>query len=75
MQAVASGKPDSLRDVLASVTPGGGKSLLPVITSARLTTEGTVECVVGVVGTVSRDRQRLRTEVDSLSIFGADRPS
>ena len=29
--AIASGEADGVRDILAAVTPGGGKSLLPVI--------------------------------------------
>ena len=34
--AIASGEAGDLRDVLAAVTPGGGKSVLPLIAAARL---------------------------------------
>ncbi len=38
-----------VRDVLAAVTPGGGKSLLPVIAASRLINAGIVDRVVWVV--------------------------
>ena len=48
-----------LRDILAAVTPGGGKSLLPVIAAARLVEAGLVERVCWVV---PRDSLRLQAE-------------
>ena len=39
IEAIASGRTDA-RDILAAVTPGGGKSLLPVIAAARLVASG-----------------------------------
>ena len=59
MQAIARGELDGVRDVLAAVTPGGGKSLLPVIAAAILIAAGTVERVVWVV---PRDSLRLQAE-------------
>ncbi len=47
------------RDILAAVTPGGGKSLLPVIAAARLVAAGIVERVCWVV---PRDSLRLQAE-------------
>ena len=44
VEAIASGQAD-VRDVLAAVTPGGGKSLLPVIAAARMIAAGIVERV------------------------------
>src|SRR3954465_9010550 len=38
-----------VRDILAAVTPGGGKSLLPVIAAARLVASGLIERVCWVV--------------------------
>ena len=49
----------SLRDVLAAVTPGGGKSLLPVLAAHALIGAGVVERVVWVV---PRDSLRLQAE-------------
>ena len=48
-----------MRDILAAVTPGGGKSLLPVIAAARLVAAGLVERVCWVV---PRDSLRLQAE-------------
>ena len=48
-----------VRDILAAVTPGGGKSLLPVIAAARLVAAGLVERVCWVV---PRDSLRLQAE-------------
>ena len=48
-----------MRDILAAVTPGGGKSLLPVIAAARLIAAGVVERVCWVV---PRDSLRLQAE-------------
>ena len=48
-----------MRDILAAVTPGGGKSLLPVIAAARLIRADVVERVCWVV---PRDSLRLQAE-------------
>ena len=48
-----------LRDILAAVTPGGGKSLLPVIAAARLIEAGVAERVCWIV---PRDSLRLQAE-------------
>ena len=56
-QAVAMGA--DLRDILAAVTPGGGKSLLPVLAAHALIGAGIVEQVVWVV---PRDSLRLQAE-------------
>ena len=48
-----------VRDILAAVTPGGGKSLLPVIAAARLIAAGIVDRVCWVV---PRDSLRLQAE-------------
>ena len=58
VDAIASGQAD-VRDILAAVTPGGGKSLLPVIAAARLIAAGIVERVCWVV---PRDSLRLQAE-------------
>ncbi len=47
------------RDILAAVTPGDGKSLLPVIAAARLIAAGIVERVCWVV---PGDSLRLQAE-------------
>ena len=47
------------RDILAAVTPGGGKSLLPVIAAARLIEAGIIERVCWIV---PRDTLRLQAE-------------
>ena len=57
--AVASGEADGVRDILAAVTPGGGKSLLPVIAAQALVAAGVVERVCWVV---PRDSLRLQAE-------------
>ncbi|MBV8523068.1 MAG: restriction endonuclease subunit R, partial [Acetobacteraceae bacterium] len=59
MRAIAAGEAANVRDVLAAVTPGGGKSLLPVIAAARLIEAGVVERVCWVV---PRDSLRLQAE-------------
>ncbi len=56
-QAVAAGA--DVRDILAAVTPGGGKSLLPVLAAHALIGAGLVERVVWVV---PRDSLRLQAE-------------
>lgn len=48
-----------MADILAAVTPGGGKSLLPVIAAARLIAAGAIERVCWVV---PRDSLRLQAE-------------
>jgi superfamily II DNA or RNA helicase len=58
IEAIASGRTDA-RDILAAVTPGGGKSLLPVIAAARLIASGMIERVCWVV---PRDSLRLQAE-------------
>lgn len=57
--AVASGAAADLSDILAAVTPGGGKSLLPVIAAARLIEAGVIDRVCWVV---PRDSLRLQAE-------------
>jgi superfamily II DNA or RNA helicase len=56
--AIAAGE-DAVRDILAAVTPGGGKSLLPVIAAATLMRAGLVDRVCWVV---PRDSLRLQAE-------------
>ncbi len=58
-QAIASGEAREVRDILAAVTPGGGKSLLPVLAAHALIAAGVVERVVWVV---PRDSLRLQAE-------------
>ena len=58
VEAIAAGEV-AARDILAAVTPGGGKSLLPVLAAARLVAGGIVERVVWVV---PRDSLRLQAE-------------
>ncbi len=58
MRAIAGGQTEA-RDILAAVTPGGGKSLLPVIAAHTLITAGLVERVCWVV---PRDSLRLQAE-------------
>ena len=57
--AIAQGEAGDVTDILAAVTPGGGKSLLPVIAAARLIAAGMVERVCWVV---PRDSLRLQAE-------------
>jgi superfamily II DNA or RNA helicase len=58
VEAIASGQTEAA-DILAAVTPGGGKSLLPVIAAARLIAAGVVERVCWIV---PRDSLRLQAE-------------
>lgn len=58
VQAIAAGE-TGLRDILAAVTPGGGKSLLPVIAGARLVAAGIVDRICWIV---PRDSLRLQAE-------------
>src|SRR5579875_3088036 len=57
-RAIAAGA-SGVRDVLAAVTPGGGKSLLPVLMAQVLMQAGVVERVCWVV---PRDSLRLQAE-------------
>ena len=59
VQAVAAGEAEGMADILAAVTPGGGKSLLPVIAAAALVRAGVVDRVCWVV---PRDSLRLQAE-------------
>lgn len=59
VDAMARGEAAHVRKILAAVTPGGGKSLLPVIAAHRLIASGLVERVVWVV---PRDSLRLQAE-------------
>ena len=59
VQAVAAGEAVEVRDILAAVTPGGGKSLLPVIAAAALVRAGIVDRICWVV---PRDSLRLQAE-------------
>lgn len=57
-QAIAHGQTD-IRDVLAAVTPGGGKSLLPVILGAALHQAGKIDRICWIV---PRDSLRQQAE-------------
>ena len=59
VQAIATGEASGVRDILAAVTPGGGKSLLPVIAARVLIDAGVCERVCWVV---PRDSLRLQAE-------------
>ena len=59
VQAIAAGQGADITDILAAVTPGGGKSLLPVIASATLLSAGVIDRVCWVV---PRDSLRLQAE-------------
>ena len=59
VNAIAVGEASAIKDILAAVTPGGGKSLLPVIAAARLIAAGFVERLCWVV---PRDSLRLQAE-------------
>src|SRR3954449_748084 len=59
MAAIAAREATSITDVLAAVTPGGGKSLLPVIAGSHLIRAGIVERTCWVV---PRDSLRLQAE-------------
>jgi superfamily II DNA or RNA helicase len=58
VEAIATGQTEAC-DILAAVTPGGGKSLLPVIAAARLIAAGVIDRVCWVV---PRDSLRLQAE-------------
>ncbi|AWN48919.1 restriction endonuclease subunit R [Methylobacterium terrae] len=57
--SLARGEATGIADILAAVTPGGGKSLLPVIAASKLIAAGLVDRVVWVV---PRDSLRLQAE-------------
>ena len=57
--AIAAGEAGDLRDLLAAVTPGGGKSVLPLIAAARLIEAGIADRVCWIV---PRDSLRLQAE-------------
>ena len=59
MRAIAAGQAAEITDILAAVTPGGGKSLLPVIAAHALLAAGVVERVCWVV---PRDSLRQQAE-------------
>ncbi|WP_207539566.1 DEAD/DEAH box helicase [Sabulicella rubraurantiaca] len=59
VRAIASGEASGLQDILAAVTPGGGKSLLPVLAASELIRAGVVDRVCWVV---PRDSLRLQAE-------------
>ena len=59
VHAIASGQAHEITDILAAVTPGGGKSLLPVIAAAGLLVAGIIDRVCWVV---PRDSLRLQAE-------------
>ena len=59
VQAIARGEASGVRDVLAAVTPGGGKSLLPVLAAQALIEAGLCERICWVV---PRDSLRLQAE-------------
>jgi superfamily II DNA or RNA helicase len=59
VQAIAAGDASGVTDILAAVTPGGGKSLLPVIAAARLIGAGMIDRICWVV---PRDSLRLQAE-------------
>ncbi|MCR0983886.1 DEAD/DEAH box helicase [Roseomonas populi] len=58
VQAIAAGETEA-RDILAAVTPGGGKSLLPVLAASALIASGHVERICWIV---PRDSLRLQAE-------------
>src|SRR5215218_177593 len=59
VSAIVSGEAGDLRDVLAAVTPGGGKSVLPLIAASRLIEAGIADRVCWIV---PRDSLRLQAE-------------
>src|SRR5919199_263537 len=56
---IATGQATATTDILAAVTPGGGKSLLPIIAAARLIEAGRIERICWVV---PRGSLRLQAE-------------
>jgi superfamily II DNA or RNA helicase len=59
VRAIASGEANEVTDILAAVTPGGGKSLLPVIAASALLSARIIDRVCWVV---PRDSLRLQAE-------------
>ncbi|MDN3563311.1 DEAD/DEAH box helicase family protein, partial [Paeniroseomonas aquatica] len=59
VRAIAAGEAAGVRDILAAVTPGGGKSLLPVLAAQALIAAGLCERICWVV---PRDSLRLQAE-------------
>ena len=59
VQAIAAGEATDVTDILAAVTPGGGKSLLPVIAAAPLLSAGMIDRICWIV---PRDSLRLQAE-------------
>jgi superfamily II DNA or RNA helicase len=59
VRAMAAGEASGVHDILAAVTPGGGKSLLPVIAAQALIGAGLCERICWVV---PRDSLRLQAE-------------
>ncbi len=59
VQAIAAGEAADITDILAAVTPGGGKSLLPVIAAAPLLSAGMIDRICWIV---PRDSLRLQAE-------------
>jgi superfamily II DNA or RNA helicase len=59
VNAIAAGQASGVGDILAAVTPGGGKSLLPVIAARALIGAGLCERICWVV---PRDSLRLQAE-------------
>ena len=59
VQAIAAGQAADVGDILAAVTPGGGKSLLPVIAASALIGAGIIDRICWVV---PRDSLRLQAE-------------
>ena len=57
--AIGAGEATGITDILAAVTPGGGKSLLPVIVGSHLIRTGVIERICWVV---PRDSLRLQAE-------------
>src|SRR5919199_6016946 len=56
---IATGQATAVTDILAAVTPGGGKSFLPIIAAARLIEAGRIERICWVV---PRGSLRLQAE-------------
>lgn len=63
MRSIAAGETD-IRNVLAAITPGGGKSLLPVLAATHLIREGVVDRVCWVVPRDTLRRQAEEAFVD-----------
>ena len=55
--AIATGEATAVTDILAAVTPGGGKSLLPVIVTARTAADALRKALLSCSGG-DQDRRR-----------------